>query len=118
MAVTNATSSPSSLQLRLALNCSNYRNSHAILVRARVRKQNRWLRMLCVAKEGARDGNGAERRLNGFTRAGSDSAVDRFSGWSGSDGGEDILDSQRKKWFGGNLSFGTFNLSISSTTFY
>ncbi|KAI9162112.1 hypothetical protein LWI28_023995 [Acer negundo] len=92
MASTAATWSPSSLQLRLALNC---RNPPAILARSRFNKLNRPVRLRCVAKN---DSGGARIR--------SDSSVDTFSGWSGSDNNEEPLESQRKKWFGGIVAAG------------
>lgn len=76
--------------------------SPAILVRARVGKQDRWVRVLCLAQEGARNKSGRSLHRISWVRA--DSRVDGFSGWSGSDGGEESLDSQRKKWFGGDGS--------------
>ncbi|KAK3220696.1 hypothetical protein Dsin_014666 [Dipteronia sinensis] len=92
MASTVATWSPSSLQLRLAFNC---RNPPAILVRSRFNKLNRPVRLRCVSKN---DSGGARIR--------SDSSVDSFSGWFGSDNNEEPLESQRKKWFGGIVAAG------------
>lgn len=78
--------------------------SPAILVRARLGKRDRWVRVLRLAPEGARNASGRGRHR--VSRAGADSRVDGFSGWSGSEGGEEeeSLDSQRKKWFGGDCS--------------
>lgn len=113
MASATATWSPGSLQLRLALSC---RKSPEILVRMRVAKLSRRFRLLCVAQDEARSGNGLGRRRDGALRVRSDSTVDGFSGWSETDGKEEPVESQRKKWFEGNDSFGcvfAFNLIIS-----
>lgn len=100
MASTSATCSPSSLQLRLALNCKNCGKFPSVLVRARVRKLDPRLRVIChpIVHERA-----SGLRRNGVCFAGSDSKVDGFSGWSESDSGEEeeALDLRRKKWFGG-----------------
>lgn len=96
MAAMAATSSPSSLQLRFALNCGNCRKPSPLLVRAQLWKQNRFARLVW-------NGSGAERRRDGVSWVRSDSSVDGFSGWSGKDGGEESIDSERKKWFGGNV---------------
>ncbi|GAV79303.1 hypothetical protein CFOL_v3_22768 [Cephalotus follicularis] len=106
MASTTATCSPSSLQLRLAMNC---RKSPAIiLVRSRLKKIDRQVSVLCVAQCWAsnRNGNFAERRHNGSSWVGSDSKADTFSGWSRSDNGDDSIESQRKKWFTGFVGAG------------
>lgn len=110
---TIATWSPSSLQLRYALNCRNCRKSPAILLRAQLDRRVQF-RVLCVAQDEARNENGVERRRNGSQLVGSDSTVDVFSGWSKSDGREESesepVESQKNKWFGGNDSSFSFLL--------
>lgn len=63
--------------------------------------------MLCVAaRREDRSGNG------------SDSTLDGFSGWSESDGWEESVESQRKKWFGGFVGAGIAGVFlISGLTF-
>jgi hypothetical protein len=63
-------------------------------VRTRLGRVDRRVRVLCVAHGAARNGNV------------SDSTLDGFSGWSESYDGEESVESQRKKWFGGNESSG------------
>ncbi|GLT66417.1 hypothetical protein SLA2020_387820 [Shorea laevis] len=65
MASTTATWSPSSLQLRLVLNC---RKSPAILVRTRLGRLDRRVRVLCVAHGEARNGNASDKTVDGFLR--------------------------------------------------
>ncbi|KAG7986842.1 hypothetical protein I3843_03G102600 [Carya illinoinensis] len=98
MASTTATCSPSSLQLRLAFNC---RRSPEILVRLRMGKPVSQFRVLCVAQDESRNGSASGRRRDWALWVGSDSAADGFSGWSESDGNDESVESQRKKWFGG-----------------
>ena len=90
--------SPNSFQLRLALNC---RKSPVLLVRMRIRKLDRQVRVLSVGGGSARSGNGVERRSNGNSWKVSNSSADAFSGWSGDDGGEPSVDSERKRLLGG-----------------
>ena len=97
----SATWSPSSLQLRLALNCRNCRKSPTILVRTQLGNPGRRIRVFCVAQDEARNENGVERRRNEGPLVGSDSTDNGFSGWSESD----PVDSQSNNWFGGNDSF-------------
>lgn len=116
MAAMATTCSPSSPQLRLALNGGNYRKSPAVLVRARLGKQDRWIRALCLAREGARNASG--RRCHRISLVRADSRVDGFSGWSGSEGGEESVEPERKKWFGGNDSLELFAVLISLGSFW
>ncbi|XP_015878134.3 uncharacterized protein LOC107414507 isoform X3 [Ziziphus jujuba] len=102
---------PSSPQLRLALNGVNYRKSPAILVRARMGKQDRWIRALCLANEEARNASGKRCRRIALVRA--DSGVDGFSGWSGSEGGEESMESERKNWFGGIVGAGVAGVVLA-----
>uniref|UniRef100_A0A803PQQ4 SLH domain-containing protein n=1 Tax=Cannabis sativa TaxID=3483 RepID=A0A803PQQ4_CANSA len=102
-----ATSSPSSLQLRFALSPGNSRRppspSPFLLVRTHVRKQSPLLPRLLWGTNGTR----LERRCYVVPLIRSDSSVDGFSGWSGKDaGGEESLDSDKKKWFGGAVGAG------------
>ncbi|KAF4400214.1 hypothetical protein G4B88_019423 [Cannabis sativa] len=102
-----ATSSPSSLQLRFALSPGNSRRppspSPFLLVRTHVRKQSPLLPRLLWGTNGTR----LERRCYVVPLIRSDSNVDGFSGWSGKDaGGEESLDSDKKKWFGGAVGAG------------
>ncbi|KAK4571598.1 hypothetical protein RGQ29_030131 [Quercus rubra] len=92
----SATWSPSSLQLRLALNCRNCRKSPTILVRTQLGNPGRRIRVFCVAQDEARNENGVERRRNEGPLVGSDSTANGFSGWSESD----PVDSQSNNWFG------------------
>lgn len=118
---TIATWSPSSLQLRYALNCRNCRKSPAILLRAQLDRRVRF-RVLCVAQDEARNENGVERRRNGSQLVGSDSTVDGFSGWSKSDVREESesepVESQKNKWFGGVVGAGVVGvILVSGITF-
>lgn len=63
-------------------------------MRTRLGRLDRRVRVLCVAHGEARNGNA------------SDKTVDGFSGWSESYGGEESVESQRKKRFGGKDSSG------------
>ncbi|KAJ6676100.1 GPI-ANCHORED ADHESIN-LIKE PROTEIN [Salix viminalis] len=94
-----ATCSPTSLQLRLAMNCYNRRVSPP----ARTRP---WMRNMEV-------GSGSlflpqnERRFNGDSWIVSSSAADNFAGWSDSDHDSDqSIENQRKKWLGGTVGAG------------
>ncbi|KAI4351720.1 hypothetical protein L6164_006047 [Bauhinia variegata] len=100
--MTTATWSPSSLQLRLAMNYGNCRK-FPVIVQSRMRKLNRGVRVLCVGQSGAGSGSGLERPPNGGTWVGSDSKIDGFSGWSNSEGAEN---SQEKKSNGGVVGAG------------
>lgn len=92
MASTTATWSPSSLQLRFALNCGNCRNSSAVLRRSHFKKLNHPVRLRCAG----------ERPRNGSLSIRSDSTADTFSGWNGSDNNDQqSVESQRKEWLGG-----------------
>ncbi|XP_034205100.1 MAR-binding filament-like protein 1-1 isoform X3 [Prunus dulcis] len=106
MATVTATWSPSSLQLRLALNYGNCTKTSPILLRMRLGKLDHRARVLCVAQDRERPGNGLEPRRDGSSWVGSNSTADGFKGWSDSDNGEDALDSQRRKWFGGTVGAG------------
>ena len=106
----SATWSPSSLQLRLALNCRNCRKSPTILVRTQLGNPGRRIRVFCVAQDEARNENGVERRRNEGPLVGSDSTANGFSGWSESD----PVDSQSNNWFGGNDSFYFFLVNLLS----
>ena len=98
MAAATATCSPSSLQLRFALGSGRFRKSPALLARRPPWKQNRGLRYGRIA---------TERRRFEVLSIRSESTADEFSGWSGTDGGEESLGSENKKWSGGNVAFGT-----------
>ncbi|KAM1407312.1 hypothetical protein ACFXTH_001888 [Malus domestica] len=106
MATVTATCSPGSLQLRLAFNCGNCCKPSSVLVRWRLGKLDHRARVLCVAQGSERSGSGLEPRRNGGSWVGSNSRADGFKGWSDSDNGEESLDSQRKKWFGGTVGAG------------
>ncbi|ONI25331.1 hypothetical protein PRUPE_2G296700 [Prunus persica] len=106
MATVTATWSPSSLQLRLALNYGNCTKTSPILLRMRLGKLDHRARVLCVAQDRERPGNGMQPRRDGSSWVGSNSTADGFKGWSDSDNGEDALDSQRRKWFGGTVGAG------------
>lgn len=103
MASTSPTCSPSSLQLRLALNCNNCGKFPSVFVRARVRKLDPRLRIVCqpIVHNGAKFDRGNGLRGTGVCFAGSESTADGFSGWSESDSQGEVLDLRRKKWFGG-----------------
>lgn len=88
MASMASTCSPTSLQLRLALNCR--RGSPALLTLARVRKLDRHVPGLSVAQIG----NGREPCRN---RSQQIAAADNFSGWSDSDDGEQSVESESQK---------------------
>ncbi|KAG5230688.1 Chloroplast thylakoid membrane [Salix suchowensis] len=94
-----ATCSPTSLQLRLAMNCYNRRVSPPTRTRP-------WMRNMEV-------GSGSlflpqnERRFNGDSWIVSSSAADNFAGWSDSDHDSDqSIENQRKKWLGGTVGAG------------
>ncbi|KAB2596695.1 golgin subfamily A member 4 [Pyrus ussuriensis x Pyrus communis] len=106
MATVTATCSPSSLQLRFAFNCGNCGKASSVLVRRRLGKLDRRARVLCVAQGNERSGAELEPRRNGGSWVGSNSNADGFKGWSDSDNGEESLDSQRRKWFGGTVGAG------------
>ncbi|KAK4571596.1 hypothetical protein RGQ29_030131 [Quercus rubra] len=106
----SATWSPSSLQLRLALNCRNCRKSPTILVRTQLGNPGRRIRVFCVAQDEARNENGVERRRNEGPLVGSDSTANGFSGWSESD----PVDSQSNNWFGGVVGAGVVGVILVS----
>ncbi|KAL9338519.1 hypothetical protein Peur_070288 [Populus x canadensis] len=97
-----ATCSPTSLQLRLAMNCHNRRISPPTQTRP-------WMRNKQV-------GSGSfrflfqpqnERRFDGGSWIGSSSAADNFAGWSDSDHDNDqSIENQRKKWLKGIVGAG------------
>ncbi|CAA7059553.1 unnamed protein product [Microthlaspi erraticum] len=89
MASTMATWTPSSLQLKIALNHGRLRAAPA---RAKMTKLSRRLRMSCVAEnaESSRDSG----VINGS---------DRFGGWSDSGDDEKTADSRGGDWFKGTL---------------
>lgn len=87
MASTMATWTPSSPQLRIALNYGSFRAAPA---RAKMTKLSRRLRMSCVS-ENADSG----RDLGGS---------DRFGGWSDSGDDEKTADSRGGDWFKGTDS--------------
>ncbi|KAL5567977.1 hypothetical protein UlMin_024552 [Ulmus minor] len=110
-----ATCSPSSLQLRFAFNYGNCRKSPALLVRAQVWKKNRLVRAPCLSKGLARNGSGGKRLPDGVSSIRSDSTpVDGFSGWSGTDGGEELLNSERRKKFGGSVGVGVAGFILAA----
>ncbi|XP_038892481.1 uncharacterized protein LOC120081550 isoform X3 [Benincasa hispida] len=120
MASTPSTCSPSSLQLRLALNCKNCGKFPSVLVRARLRKLDPRLRVIChpIVYNGARVERGNGLGCTGVCFAGSESTADGFSGWSESDSQEDVLDLWRKKWVGGFVGIGiTGFILLSGITF-
>ncbi|PON51725.1 GPI-anchored adhesin-like protein [Parasponia andersonii] len=103
-----ATCSPSSLQLRFALNSGNSSKPSPLLVRAQLSKnQHRWGWARLVW-----NGAGPERRRHGVSSIRSDLSVDGFSGWSGTDGGEGSVDSERRKWFGGAVGAGAAGIVL------
>ncbi|XP_052210335.1 uncharacterized protein LOC127813411 isoform X2 [Diospyros lotus] len=107
MASPSTTWSPSSFQLRLAFNC---RKPPPVFIRAlRIGKKldRRRVRVISVA------GDGVERRPAGNSWINSSSSADAFSGWSGADGGgEQAVESQRKRWFGGIVGAGAAGLIL------
>ncbi|XP_059667092.1 uncharacterized protein LOC132312654 isoform X2 [Cornus florida] len=115
--------SPNSFQLRLACNC---RKSPTVFVRMRVRKLGRQIRVFSVAGDSARKSNGLERRRTGNSWMNYNSSVDAFSGWSATSGGDQSVESQPKRWFGGagvagvilvaGLTFATFSISKRNTS--
>ncbi|KAL0548675.1 hypothetical protein IC582_013138 [Cucumis melo] len=120
MASTSPTCSPSSLQLRLALNCNNCGKFPSVFVRARVRKLDPRLRIVCqpIVHNGAKFDRGNGLRGTGVCFAGSESTADGFSGWSESDSQGEVLDLRRKKWFGGLVGIGiTGFILVSGITF-
>lgn len=86
MASTMATWTPSSLQLRLALNYGSFRAP----ARAKLGKLSRRVRMSCVAQNAESDRDLGER--NGS---------DHFSGWSDLGDDEKTADSRGGDWFKG-----------------
>lgn len=124
MASMIATWSPSSLQLRLALNCGRSScNSPLVLLRSRFKKLNRPVHLSCF-------GPSAERRRNCSLSIRSESNAESFSGWSGSENdGEQSIESQKKEGLGGivgagvagavlfvGLTFAALSLSKRSTS--
>ncbi|KAF7821891.1 uncharacterized protein G2W53_027346 [Senna tora] len=103
--------SPSSLQLRLALNCRNRRKFPPIW-QSQVGKWDRRFRVLCVAQDGARNGNGLESAPIEGSWVGSDSKIDGFSGWSNSEGGEQSTNSPKKASYGGVVGAGVAGVLI------
>ncbi|KAL6123223.1 hypothetical protein ACLB2K_075745 [Fragaria x ananassa] len=101
MANVTATWSPSSLQLRWAMNSGNCSKPSPILVRMRR------ARVVCASQDRGRSAgstNGVQRGRNGSSWVESKSTTaDRFSGWSGS---EEEDDSRKKKWSGGLVAAG------------
>ncbi|CAI0546625.1 unnamed protein product [Linum tenue] len=111
MASATATSSPSCPQLRLAFNSGKCRgaSSPSLLVRARPRKLNRNVRLLCVAQSGT----GRSRNWSSWAVSSSSSSTkDNFAGWSDSANGEDQSKSEGKNWFGGNVTAGAAGLVL------
>ncbi|XP_012090241.1 uncharacterized protein LOC105648457 isoform X2 [Jatropha curcas] len=105
MASMASTCSPSSLQLRLALNFR--RGSPAALIRARVRKLDTHVRSLFVAQIG----NGGERYRD---RIATGAAADNFAGWSESDEGDQSVESksQRKQRLRGIVGAGVAGIIL------
>ncbi|KAL6127139.1 hypothetical protein ACLB2K_075182 [Fragaria x ananassa] len=101
MAIVTASWSPSSLQLRWAMNSGNCSKPSPILVRMRR------ARVLCASQDRGRSAgstNGVQRGRNGSSWVESKSTTaDGFSGWSGS---EEEDDSRKKKWSGGLVAAG------------
>lgn len=115
MASAPAACSPSSLQLRFALNSGNCRKSPALLVRGQLWKQNRCARLLFVSLCVARNRSGPEKRRRvGVSWIRSDSAADGFAGWSGTDGGEESPDSGKKKSLGGAVATGLAGILLAA----
>ncbi|XP_062001726.1 uncharacterized protein LOC133718867 isoform X2 [Rosa rugosa] len=110
MANVTAAWSPSSLQLRWALNCSK---PSPILVRMRR------VRVLCVAPDTGRSaGNkGLQRGRNGSSWVESKpGTADGLSGWSGSDDEDDSR--KKKKWSGGLVGAGVAGvILVAGVTF-
>ncbi|KAL7183782.1 hypothetical protein ACSBR2_026038 [Camellia fascicularis] len=126
--MSSTTWSPSSFQLRLALNC---RKSHTVFVRMRIgTKLDRGFRVISLSGDTSRNGNGLQQRPNrNSSWINSNSSADSFSGWSGNDGGENSVHSQRKNWLGGvvgagvagvvlvaGLTFATLSISKRNTS--
>ncbi|KAH9647018.1 GPI-anchored adhesin-like protein [Citrus sinensis] len=124
MASTTVTWSPTSLQLRLALNCwSSSCNSPSVLVRSRFKKLNRPVHLRCF-------GPSAGRRRGCSLSIRSESNAESFSGWSESgNDGEQSIESQKKGGLGGivqagvagvvlfaGLTFAALSLSKRSTS--
>ncbi|KAM5557361.1 hypothetical protein ABKV19_024644 [Rosa sericea] len=109
MANVTAAWSPSSLQLRWALNSGNCSKPSPILRRVRV---------LCVAQDRGRSAgnNGLQRGRNGSSWVESKpGTADGLSGWSGSD---DEEDSKKKKWSGGLVGAGVAGvILVAGVTF-
>ncbi|XP_028117685.1 uncharacterized protein LOC114315280 isoform X4 [Camellia sinensis] len=126
--ISSTTWSPSSFQLRLALNC---RKSHTVFVRMRIgTKLDRGFRVISLSGDTSRNGNGLQQRpKRNSSWINSNSSADSFSGWSGNDGGEKSVHSQRKNWLGGivgagvagvvlvaGLTFATLSISKRNTS--
>ncbi|XP_034924321.1 uncharacterized protein [Populus alba] len=97
-----ATCSPTSLQLRLAMNCHNRRISPPTQTRPWMRNKevgSGSFRLLFLPQN--------ERRFDGGSWTGSSSAADNFAGWSDSDHDSDqSIENQRKKWLRGIVGAG------------
>ncbi|XP_025656866.1 uncharacterized protein [Arachis hypogaea] len=104
--VTATSSSPSSLQLRLAFNAANCRR-FPFTLRFRTLNFNPRLRLFCVAETG----NGSDKA----SWTGSDPKGDGFSGWSDSDAADQP---DKKKSFGGVVGVGVAGvLLLTGLTF-
>ncbi|KAJ6867849.1 hypothetical protein NC651_033012 [Populus alba x Populus x berolinensis] len=97
-----ATCSPTSLQLRLAMNCHNRRISPPTQTRPWMRNKevgSGSFRFLFLPQN--------ERRFDGGSWIGSSSAADNLAGWSDSDHDSDqSIENQRKKWLRGIVGAG------------
>ncbi|XP_057952870.1 uncharacterized protein LOC131146976 [Malania oleifera] len=118
--------SPSSCQLRLAFHC---RRSPGIIVRTHAKMLDRQVRVFSLAQEGARDGNGVERRRTGDSWTSTNSSPDSFAGWSSSNGAGPSGEYRRRQWLTGivgatvagvvlfaGLTLATFSLSKRNTS--
>ncbi|RYR56199.1 hypothetical protein Ahy_A05g021956 isoform A [Arachis hypogaea] len=104
--VTATSSSPSSLQLRLAFNAANCRR-FPFTLRFRTLNFNPRLRLFCVAETG----NGSDKA----SWTGSDPKGDGFSGWSDSDAADQP---DKKESFGGVVGVGVAGvLLLTGLTF-
>ncbi|KAG6746501.1 hypothetical protein POTOM_051042 [Populus tomentosa] len=97
-----ATCSPTSLQLRLAMNCHNRRISPPTQTRPWMRNKevgSGSFRFLFLPQN--------ERRFDGGSWIGSSSSADNLAGWSDSDHDSDqSIENQRKKWLRGIVGAG------------
>ncbi|EEF49093.1 conserved hypothetical protein [Ricinus communis] len=105
-----STCSPTSLQLRLALNCRKCRGSPVLLIlQARATRIDRHSHKLCASHIGY----GVQRpRYGSPWTASSSAAADNFAGWTDSGDGDQSVETQKKKWIQGMVGAGVAGIIL------